>query len=436
MDETYTGLLGDVTSAEYAIVGGALHNPGLLDEVDLSPLDFENLGLSRLYRLIGEMSSEGAAIDAATVTARLPTLAAEGIRGLRAVDIFDLWGSTPVYVHAHGYAQIIRNKATRRRLRMAGEHLIQMAMMEGDVAEIVETARAEVDASSRGIVRPWDMAEEFDAYVAQIGQEQVMYPTMWPLLNTAIGGYRPGELYVLGARPGVGKSIFGIQAMIDLAEHGTVVMHSLEMPTRQVFTRLAANIARVNTRRLDGSGGGMRDSDWDAIRQHVDTVRALPLSIDERSSVTVNQIRSHVRTQERNGKVAGLIVDYLGLIDGSRPNMSTYERVSENTRLLKNIAKEFDIPVIVQAQLNRGVEQRSSAIPNLSDLRDSGEIEQHGGVIAFLYDSVEEGYGMFLAKNRHGPNHINIPLIRRGEFSRLDNANFEQPALEAPEDQS
>lgn len=433
MPDTTAGLLGDITSAEYAIVGGALHDPGILDEVDLSPLDFANLGLSRIYRLISEMVSDGEHVDAATITAKLPMLAAEGFRGLHAIDIADLYGSAPSYVHAYGYAKIIREKAQRRRLRAAGERMIQMAVMDGDVAEIIENARADVDASARGVERPWDMATEFDAYVAQIGQEQVMYPTMWPAFNAAIGGYRPGELYVLGARPGVGKSIFGIQAMIDLADHGTVVMHSLEMPTRQVFTRLAANIARVDTRRLDGSGGGMRPEDWMMIRQHADAVRAMPLSIDERSSVTVNQIRSHVRTQERKGKVSGLIVDYLGLLDGSRPNMSTYDRVSENTRLLKAIAKEFDIPVIVQAQLNRQVENRSSAIPNLSDLRDSGEIEQHGGVIAFLYDSPEEGFGMFLAKNRHGPNMLNIPLVRRGQFSRLENPTFEQPALEPPE---
>lgn len=430
MNDRFTGLLGDVTSAEYALVGGAIRNPGILDEVDLSPMDFDNLGLGQIYRLIGEMNSEGLPVDAATITAQLPTLEAQGFRGLSVMDIFDLHTAAPAFIPADHYANIIRNRAQRRRLKAVGERLARMSEMEGDVAEIIENARADVDAASRGVVRPWDMGDEFDAYVAQIGQEQVMYPTMWPLLNAAIGGYRPGELYVLGARPGVGKSIFGIQAMIDLAEHGTVVMHSLEMPTRQVFTRLAANIARVDTRRLDGSGGGMRDTDWLAIRQHADAVRSMPLSIDERSSVTVNQIRSHVRTQERKGKVSGLIVDYLGLVDGSRPNMSTYERVSENTRLLKNIAKEFDIPVIVQAQLNRGVEQRSSAIPNLSDLRDSGEIEQHGGVIAFLYDSVEEGYGMFLAKNRHGPNQVNIPLVRRGQFSRLDNVAFEQPTVE------
>lgn len=273
------------------------------------------------------------------------------------------------------------------------------------------------------------MPDAFDEFMGQIGQEAVMYPTMWPALNKVIGGYRPGELHVVGARPGVGKSIFGIQAAIDLAPHGHVIMHSLEMPTKQVLTRLAANIARVDTRRLDGSGGGMRAEDWQMIRDHANEVRSMPLTIDDRSSVTVNQIRSTVRTRARNEKVSGVIVDYLGLLAGSRPGMSTYDRVSENTRLLKGIAKEFDIPVIVQAQLNRNVAQRSSPIPDLTDLRDSGEVEQHGGLIWFLYESEDEGYGMFVAKNRHGPNHIKIPLVRRGEFSRLDNIAFEQPEL-------
>ena len=429
MNEYRNPLLGNLSNAEYAIVGVALHHPEILDEVDLSPQDFENLGLGAIYGLIGEMLTEGEAVDAVTVAARLPSIAAQGIRGITAVDIADLYGDAPGRFQADQYARIIRERAIRRRLMAAAERMAQMAKMDGDIAEIVENARADVDASSRAVIRQWDMADEFDKFVGQIGQEQVMYPTMWPALNTIIGGYRPGELYVIGARPGVGKSIYGIQAMIDLAEQGHVVMHSLEMPTRQVLTRLAANIARVDTRRLDGSGGGMRPEDWMMLRQHADEVRQMPLTIDDRSSVTVNQIRSNVRTQARKGKVAGLIVDYLGLIDGSRPNMSTYDRVSENTRLLKSIAKEFDIPVILQAQLNRQVESRSSAIPNLSDLRDSGEIEQHGGVIAFLYSSDEEGYGLYVSKNRHGPNNINIPLIRRGEFSRLENPKFEQPPL-------
>lgn len=429
MGEYRNSMLGDLTSAEYAIVGVALHEPDVMDEIDLSPQDFENIGLGAIYALIGEMSTEGIATDVVTVAARIPGLAAKGVRGLTGIDIADLYTDAPARFQAHSYAKIIRTKAMRRRLLMAGEQMAQMSRMDGDVEEIVENARALVDASSRAVTQNWSMADAFDEFLGQIGQEAVMYPTMWPGLNKVIGGYRPGELHILGARPGVGKSVFGIQAAIDLAPHGTVCLHSLEMPTKQVLTRLTANLARVDTRRLDGSGGGMRPEDWAMIREHAATVRAMPLSIDDRDGVTVNQIRSHVRTVARREKVSGLIVDYLGLIHGSRPNMSTYERVSENTRLLKGIAKEFDIPVIVQAQLNRQVAQRASAIPDLTDLRDSGEIEQHGGLIWFLYDSPEEGYGMFVAKNRHGPNHIKIPLVRRGEFSRLENVAFEQPEL-------
>lgn len=429
MDGYRNGMLGDITSAEYAIVGVALHEPDILDEVDLSPKDFQNIGLGAVFALISEMLTEGDPVDPANVAARVPGLVARGIRGITGVDIANLYTDAPARFEANSYAKIIRTAAVRRRLLEAGTQMAQMARMEGDVEEIVENVRALVDSSSRAVVHEWSMEGAFDEFLGQIGQEAVMYPTMWPGLNKVIGGYRPGELHILGARPGVGKSIFGIQAAIDLAPHGTVVMHSIEMPTKQVLTRLSANIARVDTRRLDGSGGGMRAEDWLMIKEHAATVRSMPLSIDDRTNVTVNQIRSHVRTVARKEKVSGLIVDYLGLIDGSRPAMSTYERVSENTRLLKGIAKEFDIPVIVQAQLNRQVAQRASAIPDLTDLRDSGEIEQHGGLIWFLYDSPEEGYGLFVAKNRHGPNHIKIPLVRRGEFSRLENMAFEQPEL-------
>lgn len=425
-----SSMLGDITSAEYALVGVALHRPDTIDEVDVSPQDFRNPRLGAIYGLIAEMLTEGEPVDPVNVSARVPGLAAKGARGLTGTDIMDLYVNAPASFHSYSYAKIIRESAIRRRLFEASQRMAQMARAEGDVAEIVENARADVDASSRAVVRDWSMEDAFDEFMGQIGQEAVMYPTMWPGLNKVIGGYRPGELHIVGARPGVGKSIFGIQAAIDLAPHGHVVMHSIEMPTKQVLTRLAANIARVDTRRLDGSGGAMRAEDWIAIREHANTVRSMPMSIDDRSDVTVNQIRSHVRTVARKEKVSGLIVDYLGLIAGSRPSMSTYERVSENTRLLKGIAKEFDIPVIVQAQLNRQVAQRSSPIPDLTDLRDSGEIEQHGGLIWFLYEAPDEGeYGMFVAKNRHGPNHIKVPLVRRGQFSRLDNVAFEQPEL-------
>lgn len=427
----YESLLGDLTSAEYAIVGIVMHDPVTMDEVDLSPGDFRNVALGALYALLATLQAEGLPTDPANVCARLGGLQAGGtpIRGVSAGEVMQMYADAPAVGAAYSYAKIIRDFATRRRLIEAASRLSEMARdTEVDVAEVVENSRAEIDNSARGITHEWSMADAVDQFVGQVGTEAVQYPTMWPELNEVIGGYRPSALYTIGARPGVGKSIFGVQAILDLAQHGQVVMQSMEMSEREILTRLTANVARINTRRLDGSGGAMRDEDWMMLREHQQFLRELPVDIDDRAGVTLAQVRSRVRSAQRRGKVAGLIIDHLGLVGG--PYKSNYERVTEWTRALKILAKEFDIPVIIQSQLNRNVTGRSSAIPILADLRDSGSIEQDSDVVTFLFSSAEEGFGMFLAKNRQGPNEVVIPMVRRGEFSRIESVARPEPMTE------
>ena len=425
----YDSLLGDLTSAEYALVGIAMNYPVVMDEVDLSPGDFRNVALGALYALLGTLNSEGLPTDPANVCARLGglTMRGEAVRGVGPGDVIQMYTDAPGSFAAYSYAKIIRDTSTRRRLIEAASRLNELARSEGDVAEIVETARAEIDASSRGIAREWSMPDAVDRFIGQVGEEAIQYPTMWPEVNQIVGGYRPSALYTLGARPGVGKSIFGIQAALDLSQHGQVIVQSLEMSEREVLTRMAANVARVNTRRLDGSGGAMRAEDWMMLRQHQRALRELPIDIDDRAGVTLAQVRSRVRNAQRRGKVAGLIIDHLGLVGGDY--RSTYERTTEWTRALKILAKEFEIPVIVQSQLNRNVTSRSSAIPILADLRDSGSIEQDSDVVMFLFSSEEEGYGLRVEKNRQGPNGVTIPMVRRGEFSRIE--SVQRPAPEA-----
>lgn len=427
----YESLLGDLTSAEYAIVGIAMHDPVTMDEVDLSPGDFRNVALGALYALLATLQAEGLPTDPANVCARLSGLHVNGepIRGVGPGDVMQMYGDAPATTSAYSYAKIIRDFATRRRLIEAAARLTAMARdVEVDVAEVVENSRAEIDNSARGISHEWSMADAVDRFVGQVGTEAVQYPTMWPELNEVIGGYRPSALYTIGARPGVGKSIFGVQAILDLAQHGQVVMQSMEMSEREVLTRLTANVARVNTRRLDGSGGAMREEDWMMLREHQQFLRELPVDIDDRAGVTLAQVRSRVRSAQRKGKVAGLVIDHLGLVGGNYK--STYERVTEWTRALKILAKEFEIPVIVQAQLNRNVTGRSSAIPILADLRDSGSIEQDSDVVMFLFSSAEEGYGLHLSKNRQGPNEVTIPMVRRGEFSRIESVPRAEPMIQ------
>jgi len=411
----------DLTSAEYAIVGIAMHAPHVLDEVDLSPGDFTSLGVGALYGLLGELASEGVPTDPANVVARLGTLTVAGntVRFDRST-VLDMYSDAPAAVQAHSYAKIIREQAERRRLMEAGAKIIQLAKEGFDPSEIVEVARGEVDSASRSVAKPWSMGDAYDRFEGQIGEGVTQFPTMWPAVNDVIGGYRPGAVYVLGARPGMGKSIWGVQAALDLSEYGQVVLHSMEMSERELLTRITANIARVNTRRLDGSGGGMRPEDWGAIRQHAPTVRNLPLRIDDRAGVNMNQIRSSVRTASRNGKVSGLVIDYLGLIQGKPWQRSRYEVVTDISRELKILAKDFDIPVIVLAQLNRQAEK--DKMPDISHLRDSSAVEQDADVVGLLYE-VDGQFGVYLDKNRQGPSDVAVRLIRRGQYSRLESTS-------------
>jgi len=421
MIDTYDSLLGDLTSAEYSIVGLAMHNPAVMDDVDLSPDDFQNVSLGALYALLADLTSEGSPTDPASVCGSLERLRTGGgrVRGITPADILKMYGDAPAS-GAYTYARIIRNFAIRRRVIMACEQGSALAKSQGSTDEIVEQVRAMVDETSRSVAQSWDMDDAYSQFVAQVGEPVVYHPTMWPALNDVMGGYRGGALYTIGARPGTGKSIYAVQAVLDLAEQGQVVWHSMEMGDAEVFTRLTANVARINTRRIDGSGGEMRPEDWMMLREHQNFIRKLPLTLDTKRR-TMNQIRSTVRTASRRGKVSGVVIDQLGNIAAPPWARSEYEKITYHTDQLKALAGEFDVPVIVMAQLNREVEKRTSAVPNLADLRSSGSIEQDSDVVLFLYDGQEEGFGIHVAKNRQGPKDVTVPLVRRGQFSRLDN---------------
>lgn len=404
--------------AERAMLNLAMTNPIVMDEVDLSAADFGRQAYAALYSLLSEMNADGVPTDLPNVIVRIPNLQYQGHQVRIARDEVErISCERPPLAHGDSYAKIIRDEATRRRILEASARMAQGVKEGMDIEELVEMARAEVDNSSRRVAKGWDMGAEYDEYVSQIGTERVQYPTMWPRLNDAIGGYRPGALYVVGARPGVGKSIYGVQSVLDLIKHGNVVVHSMEMNRDEIFDRLTANVTSINTRRLDGSGGQMRVEDWETLEMHRQFMRNLPLSLDDRASVTMNQIRSHVRTVSRKGKVAGLVVDYLSLIQGKPWQRSRYEIVSDVSREMKVLAKDFDIPVIVLAQLNR---EAAGTKPGLHHLRDSGTVEQDANVVLMLHQEETGEFSMMVEKNRQGPNGVQVPMVRRGEYSRLE----------------
>jgi replicative DNA helicase len=244
----------------------------------------------------------------------------------------------------------------------------------------------------------------------------------WPMLDGMINGFAPGRLYIMGARPGVGKSVAALQIALELTRHGAVAFSSLEMTNGELQTRAIAQSLRINVGRL--MMGRANADDWQKIARKRAAWIDLPLFIDDRSAVTMAQVKQHARNVNRQRKLAAVVVDYLQLISAPRgARMSRYELVSEISRELKLMAKELNVPVIALSQLNR----ETDGLPKLKDLRESGSLEQDADVVLFLHREMQEAsqdLTMIVAKNRHGVCG-SVDLTFLGQFSAIT-----QPALE------
>lgn len=416
-----------IGEAEKALVGLALHNATVLDEVGIVPEDFHNLALEHLWRLMLRLRSDGETPDHAHVVANLASLP---IRTVQPIHIADLHLNAPLHMSAERYARLISKASTRRRLAQVGASIVRLGEDQSlDPEEALELARAEVDSVSRQMPSVFEMDAQYGSWLATLGDAPQFIPTPWPDLNAYLGGFRPGALYVVGARPSVGKSIFGLQAAMALQEHGHVPLHSLEMSREEVFERITANVASVPLGRLNGTEGRLTRDDMASIRSHAGEVAAMRLAVDDRGGVNMNQIRAYVRTTSRKGPLAGLVVDYIGLMGSTERTRSRQEEVAANSRALKNLAKEFNIPVIALSQLNRQAEGQDEP-PNMSHLRESGALEQDANVVLLLHMSPEVPGVMLVEveKNRMG-RRGQISLVRQGAYARL--ATFSQAGMSA-----
>lgn len=404
---------------ERALVGSVLHKPKTLPDLEVQPDDFADPRLGALWHLMQTLDGERIPPDAVTVGANLHRATMRGVdHGL----LTDLITSAPLAPVIGVYARQVAQDATLRRLIEAGTRVAQLARSGGDPQEITEQARAEVDAASRATASIRLIGEEIDETITALAETapQAM-PTPWADLNYLIGGWRPGGLYVIGARPAKGKSIMGLQAAVDLAQHGAVAFHSLEMPREEVHTRVLAQLSGVSMTRMERRQ--LTDNDWDRISAARAKVAEMNLAIDERGGVRPIDVRSHARTLARRGPLAGIVVDYLQLMSAGRGDRRPrHELVAEWSRQLKLLAKEMHVPVFAISQLNRESEGRTDKRPTMADLRESGAIEQDADVICLLHvddDADPSLMHVLVAKNRQGQTGV-LQLTRRGELARLD----------------
>lgn len=423
------GPLAD-NDAERYVLGCWLSSTKALDDPDahLEPSDFHAPRHEVIAATIQTMHGRGLGVDPVTVAAELLRTGAMAQAG-GAPYLHELYAVPSTTSNAAHYARIVRGLAVRREGVAACTRGIQMFRSgEGDPADVHEAVRAEIDAigTSRTTTAVRLVGEEIDAYIDALeADEEPGIPTPWADLNERIGGWKPGRLYVIGARPSVGKSVMGEQAALGMARHGHTGFYSLEMSRDEVITRAVAQIGTVPLDRLE-KPKTLTDDDWARISRARAILDALPLAIEDRATVRPVDIRAHARTLSRRGPLAGLVVDYLQLMAAPRGDKrSRQELVAEWSRQFKLLAKELAVPVIVISQLNREIEHRADPRPVLADLRESGAIEQDADVVILLHPIDPDGDGpdagdllVGVPKNRQGkPGALRLQL--EGQYARL-----------------
>ncbi len=402
------------TDAELSFIGSCFWYPEQLDETTLVGSNFDNPTYGIIFDRMLERHRNNLGVSQLLLCEDFP-------RHER-----DIWRSTDFTNELHAGSaleELVHRRALKRRLQEASIRIAQTAGSISSREEIIDSVRAEIDAATSGDVGPAavSMVDDVRAVLAEHRSSVTLTPSPWRALNTIIGGFGPGRMYVIGARPGVGKSALALQIAYELAAAGPVVFASLEMEKGEVYARILSQQTGLyygDMGRTDvPSWYSERENRW--LAENVRDIRVL-----DAGTQSVPSIRSAVRGASRDGRVGGLIVDYIHLLSGDGENETT--RIAAITRGLKQLSMDFKIPVVALSQLNRAVSSRPDGKPNLADLRGSGAIEQDGDVVMFLYrdgdpptDPTERVYiNGFVAKNRQGPAFTEFELEWQGEFVR------------------
>lgn len=424
--------------AERAVLGGLMLDPERVLSVAelLAPDDFYREAHRKLFRLMVEMAERGEPTEMVAVVERIvATGKAEEFGGLSYVS--SLPDSVPSTENLEYYSSVVRDRALRRRLIVGAQEVANRVYTGDDeLPELLDFAESTIFGvtQERSNQDWWSLGSIVDVEYTRIKRlsdlrgEVTGTPSGYRDLDKMLAGLQPSDLVILAARPAMGKTALAVNIAQNAAHAGFAVgIFSLEMSRGQVATRLLCSEARVSMSKVR-VGMLSRDQDWPRLNEAHERLSALPIYIDDTPGLTATQVRSKTRRlKAEHPELSLVVVDYIGLMGGD-PKLSREQQVSASSRGLKALAKELNISVIGLSQLNRGVEQRTDKRPLLSDLRESGAIEQDADVIMFIYrdeyynkESPDKNVAeVIIAKQRNGPTGT-VRLFFEGEFTRFEN---------------
>lgn len=410
---------------EMATLGAAmLGSRQMHDAADLLPAeDFADPNRGAAWAACADLVQAGQEINAQSVASKLSPRTLTALGGH--IGLFNMTTSevSPSPGKLLEYASKVRDLATRKRLRIAVSQISRSLDDREDVSQAVEDARQAIDQAAGGLVSAEgavSAAEMMDAAIDWLEVKQVGAKTPWPDVTTATNGLVAGQMVVVAARPGHGKSLVAKDVALATARSGKAVhIATLEMSRYEYMTRILVGIAGVDLGRA--MRRELQDGEWHAIAKADAEVRGLPLYIDDRETQTMASIRAAARTTMRRMGELGLIaIDYAQLITPGDRRMPREQQVAEISRQTKLLAKEFQCPVMLLAQLNRGNTARTDKTPMVSDLRESGSLEQDADQVWLLHRPDQYGdermgeVDLIVGKNRNGPAPTTVALSFNG----------------------
>ncbi|MGE8204796.1 replicative DNA helicase [Heyndrickxia sp. NPDC080065] len=425
--------------AEQAVIGAIFLEPAslILASEALIPEDFYRSAHQKIFNVFLKLNDEGKAVDLVTVAEELA--ASKQLEDVGGVSyLSEVAGSVPTAANIEYYARIVEEKSLLRRLIRTATTIAQDGYAREDEVDallneaekgILEVAQRKNAGAFHNIkdvlVRTYDNIELLHNRVGDI----TGIPTGFTELDRMTAGFQRNDLIIVAARPSVGKTAFALNIAQNVGTKAgeNVAIFSLEMGAEQLVMRMLCAEGNINAQNL--RTGSLTDEDWRKLTMAMGSLSNSGIYIDDTPGVRISDIRSKCRRLKQEHGLGMILIDYLQLIQGNgRSGENRQQEVSEISRSLKALARELEVPVIALSQLSRGVEQRQDKRPMMSDIRESGSIEQDADIVAFLYrddyyDKESENKNIIeiiIAKQRNGPvGTVSLAFVK--EYNKFVN---------------